>query len=642
MFDTIYPMIHGPSLLGDQDIHLFKEGSHTRLHEKLGSHHYVHDAVQGAVFAVWAPNAEKVTVMGDFNGWNPHAHPLAVRWDGSGIFEGFIGNFPGGGRYKYHIFSRNQGFETDKSDPMARMQEMPPGTASVFATPHHDWQDGDWMADRRTHNGLEAPMSIYEVHLGSWMRRPGDPGSFLSYRELAERLCPYARDMNFTHVEFLPVMEHPFHGSWGYQSTGYFAPSARYGSPEDLMYLIDRLHQHGLGVILDWVPSHFPMDNHGLVYFDGTHLYEHADPKQGFQPDWQSAVFNYGRNEVRSFLTSSAVFWLDTFHADGLRVDAVASMLYLDYSRREGEWVPNVFGGRENLAAIGFLRHMNEAVYRDFPDVQTIAEESTAWPMVSNPTYLGGLGFGMKWNMGWMHDTLKYFSLDPFYRKFHQNQLTFGLVYAFHENFVLPLSHDEVVHGKGSLLGKMPGDPWQKLANLRLLFGFMWGHPGKKLLFMGQEFGQEREWNHDAGLDWGLLDDAGHKGVKRWLEDLNRFYRQDAPLFERDFKVAGFNWIDFHDAENSTLSFVRQDASGNDLTLVACNFTPVPRQNYRLGVPRPGVWREVLNSDAKLYGGAGWGNMGRLASRPVPSHGRFDSVTLNLPPLGALFLKPET
>ena len=624
------------TLLTDQDLHLFNEGTHLRLWEKLGAH-----PVEGGVaFAVWAPNALEVSVMGDWNGWNPSSHHLHARGS-SGIWEGVVPGIGHGEHYKYHIVSRYHGYRIDKADPMGLLHEAPPQTASRVWSLDYDWSDHDWMATRGARDLHEAPMSVYEVHLGSWRRSPETPHLPLGYRELAVPLAEYARDLGFTHVELMPVMEHPFYGSWGYQVTGYYAPSARYGTPQDFMYLIDTLHRHGVGVILDWVPSHFPTDAHGLGYFDGTHLYEHGDPRQGFHPDWQSSIFNYGRHEVRSFLLSSAMFWLDVFHADGLRVDAVASMLYLDYSRKAGEWVPNAHGGRENLEAVSFLRRLNEDVYREHPDVQTVAEESTAWPMVSRPLYVGGLGFGLKWDMGWMHDTLAYFARDPVFRKFHHNELTFRTMYAGTENFVLPLSHDEVVHGKGSLLGKMPGDEWQKLANLRLLFAWMWAQPGKKLLFMGGEIGQWREWSHDRGLDWHLLDHAPHRGLRDWVRDLNRVYRSEPALHERDCEPGGFEWVDCNDSEASVLTFLRRGRSPGDVVLVACNFTPQPRPGYRVGVPEDGRWQELVNSDATVYGGAGWGNMGGLDAEPVPHHGRPLSLPLTLPPLGAVFLKPQ-
>jgi 1,4-alpha-glucan branching enzyme len=630
-----------PGGLTAHDVYLFREGTHTRLYDKLGAHPCIVDGVAGCAFAVWAPNAERIAVVGDFNGWNGDAHPLAPRDDDSGIWEGFVPRAAHGACYKYRLHSRYLGYRADKGDPFATLWEPPPRTASRIWTLDYEWGDGEWMRGRCRANHLDAPMSIYEMHLGSWRRVAEEGDRPLAYREAAEQIADYVTDMGFTHVELLPLAEHAFYGSWGYQTTGFFAPSARYGAPQDLMYLIDRLHQRGIGVILDWVPSHFPGDEHGIAYFDGTHLFEHADARQGFHPEWQSWIFNYGRHEVRSFLMSSAMLWLDRFHVDALRVDAVASMLYLDYGRREGEWIPNAHGGRENLDAIAFLRALNEAVYREHPDVQTIAEESTAWPMVSRPTWVGGLGFGLKWNMGWMHDTLRYFSHDPVHRKFHHNELTFSLWYAFYENFVLPLSHDEVVHGKGTLLGRMPGDDWQKFASLRALYGYMWAHPGKKLLFMGGEFGQWREWDHDRSLDWHLLEHDRHRGLKSWVRDLNHCYRREPALHARDFSWSGFEWIDCHDADESTLSFLRMGPAESDLMLVACNFTPIPRHGYRIGVPRPGRWREVLNSDAVIYGGSGRGNLGGVGADTVPEHGRPQSLALTLPPLAVLYLKWE-
>jgi len=634
---------HGISLLTDLDTYLFREGNHFRLYQKLGAHLLTVDGTQGTLFAVWAPNAARVSVMGDFNGWNPNAHPLAVRHDGSGIWEGFVPGVGQGALYKYHIVSAVNGFETDKGDPFAFFWEVSPNTASVVWDLRYEWADGEWMRTRRDRNALGAPFSVYEVHLGSWRRAPEDPSRLLTYRELARDLPPYLQDMGFTHVEFLPVMEHPFYGSWGYQTLGYFAPTSRYGTPQDFMYLVDTLHQHGIGVLLDWVPSHFPNDGHGLVYFDGTYLFEHADPRKGYHPEWNSCIFNYGRNEVRAFLVSSALFWLDLYHADGLRVDAVASMLYLDYARKEGEWIPNVYGGKENLEAIHFIRTLNETVYGKYPDVVTVAEESTAWPMVTRPTHVGGLGFGLKWNMGWMHDTLDYLSKDPIHRKYHHNQLTFSIWYAFYENFLLPLSHDEVVHGKGSLIGKMAGDDWQKFANLRLLYGYMFTHPGKKLLFMGAEMAQWREWYHEESLDWHLLQYDRHQGIQRWLRDLNRFYRSEPALYELDFQSEGFSWIDCGDWEGSIISYLRQGRSSRDLLLAVCNFTPVPRVGYRVGAPAGGLWQEVLNSDAEIYGGSGHGNFGGVEAEDTPVHGRDFSLTLTLPPLGiVVFKKPES
>ncbi|MFP4081850.1 MAG: 1,4-alpha-glucan branching protein GlgB [Candidatus Aminicenantes bacterium] len=634
-------VIHGPTLLSEQDIYMFKEGSHFRLYEKLGSHKMNVDGREGQYFAVWAPNAKQVSVVGDFNGWSGESHPLAVRWDGSGIWEGFIPGLEKGSLYKYHIVSQNRKFMVDKGDPFSFWWEISPRTASVTWDLDYKWKDKKWMDHRHKFSAPDSPMSVYEVHLGSWRRVSEENNRFMTYRELAPYLVDYVKGMGFTHVEFLPVMEHPFYGSWGYQVGGYFSPTSRYGTPQDLMYLVDQLHQNDVGVILDWVPSHFPSDEHGLVYFDGTHLYEHQDPRKGFHPDWKSYIFNYGRSEVKNFLISNALFWLDKYHVDGLRVDAVASMLYLDYSRKEGEWVPNPYGGRENLEAISFIKRFNEVVYSEYPDVQTIAEESTAWPMVTRPVYVGGLGFGKKWNMGWMHDTLEYFSKDPLFRKYHHNQLTFSIWYAFSENFILPLSHDEVVYGKGSLLEKMPGDDWQKFANLRLLLGFMYTHPGKKILFMGGEFGQRREWVHEGSLEWHLLKHQSHQGVQHWVKDLNHFYRKEGALYEIDFERHGFEWIDFSDWEKSIICFLRKGKKPEHVILVVCNLTPVPCHNYRVGVPASGFWREVLNSDAKEYGGSGQGNMGGVEATPVPFHGKDQSLSLTLPPLSIVFFKKE-
>jgi 1,4-alpha-glucan branching enzyme len=580
-----------------------------------------------------------VSVAGDFNGWNRGNHPLESRGQ-SGIWEGFLPGLRRGTLYKYHVTSRYDGYRVDKTDPFGVHHEVPPKTASVVWDLDYTWGDAEWLAKRAARDRLDAPMSVYELHLGSWMRVPEEQNRWLSYRELAPRLVEYVTGMGFTHVEFMPVMEHPFYGSWGYQVTGFFAPTSRYGTPQDLMFLVDTLHQAGIGVILDWVPSHFPSDEHGLAYFDGTHLYEHADPRQGYHPDWGSYIFNYGRRELSSFLVSNALFWLDRYHADGLRVDAVASMLYLDYSRKEGEWVSNAFGGRENLDAIAFLRRCNEEIYLRHPDVQTIAEESTAWPMVSRPTYVGGLGFLLKWDMGWMHDFLEYMTHEPIHRAYHHNQLTFRQLYAFHENFVLPLSHDEVVHGKGSLLGRMPGDDWQKFANLRLLLATQWAQPGKKLLFMGGEIGQWREWHHEESLDWHLLQYPPHEGVRKLVEDLNRLYCSKPALYERDCEPTGFEWVDCSDWQSSVISFLRKGA-GPEVILVACNFTPVPRVRYRLGVPFGGTWRELLNTDSEAYGGSGVGNFGGVVADEVAAHGRPFSLSLTLPPLAVVFLAGE-
>lgn len=626
------------TLLSDEDLYLFNEGSHLRLYDKLGAHLVETQAGRGCHFAVWAPDAEMVSVTGSFNGWAKEGWPLYPRGQ-SGIWEGFIPGVERGTLYKYHIVSRYGGYRADKADPFSVFNETPPKTASIVWDLDYCWGDRAWMEERRERNRLDQPMAIYEMHLGSWRRVTEEGNRSLSYRELAEALPGYINKMGFTHVEFLPVMDHPFFGSWGYQITGYFAPSGNYGTPQDFMALIDALHRHGIGVILDWVPSHFPTDEHGLGFFDGTHLYEHADPRKGFHPDWNSFIFNYGRNEVRSFLLSNALFWLDKYHADGLRVDAVASMLYLDYGRKEGEWIPNPYGGRENLEAITFLRRFNEEVYRNYPDVHTIAEESTAWPMVSRPTYLGGLGFGLKWDMGWMHDTLEYMTLDPVHRSYHHDKLTFRMLYAFHENFILPLSHDEVVYGKRSLLSKMPGDEWHKFANLRLLLAYLYAEPGKKLLFMGGEFGQWREWVHDDDLDWELLRLPPHAGIQNWVADLNRLYREEPALHELDCDAKGFEWIDCSDAPASVLGLIRKGKSTDAIVLVALNFTPVPRRNYRVGTPRGGYWREILNSDAREYGGSGLGNLGGAEAAPIPCHGRPYSLNLTLPPLAAVFFR---
>ena len=626
------------SLLSPFDLHLFNEGTHGHLFDKMGAH-LSHDP-EGTYFAVWAPNADAVSVIGEFNGWDKNANGLYPREE-SGIWEGFIPTVRHGALYKYSVHSKVTRTGVDKADPFATYSEAPPRQASIVWDLAYDWGDDRWMQNRRSVNHRSGPWSVYEMHLGSWMRVPEEGNRRLSYRVLAPRLADYVSRMGFTHVELMPVMEHPLYESWGYQVTGYFAPTSRYGTPQDFMFLVDYLHQNGVGVILDWVPSHFPSDEFGLQNFDGTHLFEHADPRLGVHPDWGSSIFNYGRNEVRGFLLSSALCWLDRYHADGLRVDAVASMLYLDYSRKQGEWIPNKFGGRENLEAVDFLRRFNIEVYKEQPDTQTIAEESTAWPLVSRPTYVGGLGFGMKWDMGWMHDTLYYFEREPVHRKFHHSNLTFRMLYAFGENFMLPLSHDEVVHGKGSLLSKMPGDEWQKFANLRLLYGWMYAQPGKKLLFMGGEFGQGREWDVEQSLDWHLLDYPMHGGLRLWVGDLNRILREEKSLHELDFDPAGFSWIDVTDADHSVVSLIRRSATPGDMLVAVFNFTPVPRYNYQIGIPSAGRWREVLNSDAPLYGGSGQGNLGGVEAVPVSMHGHMHSITLTLPPLGALFLKPE-
>ncbi|HEY1192156.1 MAG TPA: 1,4-alpha-glucan branching protein GlgB [Gemmata sp.] len=633
-----FPVRHDVTGLSPDDLHLFNEGSHYHLYEKLGAHPWEAHGRPGTRFAVWAPNASSINLVGDFNGWNPDATPLHARGS-SGLWECFVEGLGTGARYKYHVRGPN-GYRFDKTDPYAFTFQVAPETAAIVSDLSFGWSDTEWMANRKGRNGLTAPVSVYEMHLGSWRRKPEEGNRPLTYRELADVLPEYVAGHGFTHVEFLPVMEHPFYGSWGYQMTGYFAPTSRYGTPQDFMHLIDTLHRRGVGVILDWVPSHFPCDGFGLSYFDGTHLYEHADRRQGYQPDWGSYIFNYGRNEVANFLINSALFWLEKYHIDGLRVDAVASMLYLDYSRKEGEWVPNKYGGRENLEAVAFLRRFNEQVYARFPDVHTFAEESTAWPSVSRPTDAGGLGFGLKWDMGWMHDTLKYTAEDPINRKYHHNQLTFRAMYAFTENFILPLSHDEVVHGKRSLLDKMPGDEWQKRANLRLLLGDMWAQPGKKLLFMGGEFGQWREWNHDASLDWHLLDDPRHAGIARLVGDLNHLYRSEPALHAKDCDAGGFRWVEANDGANSVLAFLRLGFETDPPVLVAFNFTPVVRHNYRLGVPRSGKWQEVLNTDAPIYGGSAQGNFGAVETVPFGTHGQPHSITVTLPPLAMVLFKP--
>jgi len=629
------------STLSEFDLYLLAEGTLNRAYDKLGAHLTERDGSHGVHFALWAPNAKLVSVIGDFNNWKPAA--TIMRASSAGVWESFVPNIGQGTIYKYHVESRDRGYMVDKADPYGFAAEIRPQTASrVWDLESYSWHDDSWMASRAKTNSLAAPISIYEVHLGSWKRMPEEGNRWLTYREMAPLLADYLHDAGFTHIEFLPVMEHPFDGSWGYQTIGYFAPTSRFGTPADFMYLVDYLHQHGIGVILDWVPAHFPKDEAGLGYLDGSHLYEHADPRQGEQPDWNTFVFNYGRNEVQSFLISNALFWLDKYHVDGLRVDAVASMLYLDYGRREDQWIPNRYGGKENLDAIHFLRALNERVYAAFPDAMMIAEESTAWPQVSRPIYVGGLGFGLKWNMGWMHDVMDYMSQDPVFRSYHHNEITFGLVYAFAENFVLPLSHDEVVYGKGSMLRKMPGDEWQKFANLRLFYGFMFGHPGKKLLFMGYEFGQWSEWNHDASLEWHLIQQPFHAGLRRWVRDLNTFYRGEALLHELDFNPAGFEWVDCKDSQRSIISFVRRGQTPEDQILFVCNFTPVPRKNYRVGVSREGYWTEVLNSDAPLYGGSGQGNLGGLSTVPLPIHDRHFSLNMTLPPLGIVVFRPES
>ncbi len=625
---------NGP--ISEYDLHLLAEGTHYRSWEKLGAHSIKNDRMQGTFFTLWAPNAEEVAVIGDFNGWQSTDNPLA-RIKDSGYWQGFVAGVEQGALYKFAITSKLKSYRVEKTDPYAFHGEIRPASASVvWDLAGYDWQDSGWLAARRDHHHA-APISVYELHLGSWMRR--DDGSWLTYRELAGKLADYASHMGFTHVELLPVNEHPLDASWGYQTIGYFAPTSRFGTPQDFMYLVDTLHQAGVGVILDWVPAHFPRDAHGLAYFDGSHLYEHADPRQGEHRDWGTLIFNYGRTEVAEFLLSNALFWLDVYHVDGLRVDAVASMLYLDYSRGDGEWIPNRYGGRENLEAIAFLKRFNALVYQEHPDVMTFAEESTAYPMVSRPTYLGGLGFGFKWNMGWMHDTLAYMSHDPVHRSYHHHRLTFSLLYAYHENFMLPFSHDEVVHGKGSMIGKMPGDYWRKFANLRLLYGYMFTHPGKKLLFMGGEIGQWTEWNHEGALDWPLLDFPFHQGLQRWVRDLNTFLRGEPALYELDNDPAGFSWIDCNDSQQSILSYIRRGKTSGDVVVCIGNFTPVPRHNYRLGVPAMGYWQEVLNSDAVIYGGSGQGNFGGKEATPLSVHGESHSLNVTLPPLAMMVFR---
>lgn len=626
------------SLFTEFDINLFKAGKHYRLYEKFGAHPMEIEGIKGVYFSVWAPSANKVSVVGDFNYWNDHQHQLNVRWDGSGIWEGFIPDAEEGIRYKFKIKSQNH-IETEKADPYAFFCETPPNTASIVKNiEDYSWKDSKWMSYRKDKNGLDKPYAVYEVHLGSWMRN-AENNTFLSYTELADKLVNYLKEMNFTHVEFMPVMEYPYDPSWGYQLVGYFAPTSRFGSPNDLMFLIDQLHKNDIGVILDWVPSHFPSDDHGLGFFDGSHLYEHPDRRKGYHPDWKSLIFNYGRNEVKSFLISNAFFWLDKYHIDGLRVDAVASMVYLDYSREDGEWEPNEFGGRENLEAVAFLKDFNEGVYSTFEGVQTIAEESTAFPGVTKPVNIGGLGFGMKWMMGWMNDTLEYFSKDSIYRKHHQNEITFSLAYAFSENFVLPLSHDEVVYGKNSLLNKMPGDEWQKFANLRLMFGYMYTHPGTKLLFMGGEFGQSSEWNFDQSLDWHLLQYPPHKGLQSFVKDLNRLYKNTPALYEKGFSGEGFEWINYSDNENSVISYIRKGHDEINDIIVVCNFTSVIRKNYRIGLPRKGSLKQILNSDFKKYFGGGVSNSRKINIEKKNWDNRKYSAEITLPPLSIVAFK---
>ena len=626
------------SLLTDFDINLFKSGKHFRLYEKLGAHLISVDGVEGVYFAVWAPSANSVSVIGDFNFWNDREHQLNVRWDSSGIWEGFIPNVEKGTTYKYKIHSNNNGIITEKADPFAFYCEKPPHTASVVWDLDYKWKDEKWMETRQNHNGLDKPYSVYEVHLGSWKRHATED-RFLTYIEFAEDLVNYIKETGFTHIEFMPIMEYPYDPSWGYQLVGYFAPTSRFGNPQEFMFLVDKLHEAGIGVILDWVPSHFPDDAHGLGFFDGSNLFEHPDRRKGYHPDWKSLVFNYGRNEVRSFLISNALFWLQYYHADALRVDAVASMLYLDYSRNDGEWEPNIYGGRENLDTISFLKEFNEAVYSNYEGVQTIAEESTSFPMVSKPTSIGGLGFGMKWMMGWMHDTLEYFQKETVYRKYHQNDLTFSMTYTFSENFMLPLSHDEVVYGKKSIAGRMPGDEWQKFANLRLLYGYMFMHPGTKLLFMGSEFGQSSEWNFEGSLDWDLLQYPFHSGVKKLITDLNHLYKTEPALHEKQFSPEGFEWINYSDHQNAVMSFIRKGKIVKEEIIVVCNFTQVVRENYRIGLPRKGKLTEIFNSDSEMYGGSGVSNAKKITVASMPYDGRDYSAELLLAPLSVSVFK---
>jgi 1,4-alpha-glucan branching enzyme len=631
-----------PPVLTEFDLHLLSEGTHYRLYEKFGARLIEHEGTKGVCFAVWAPNAERVSVIGEFNQWDGRRHPMRLR-GASGVWELFIPGLQQGDLYKYEIKTKYHGYIAVKADPFGLLSEMRPNTASVvWDLDRYEWHDQEWMAARNERQRLDAPIAIYEVHLGSWKRKPDPIGMrWMSYCELAEELVPYVREMGYTHIQFLPVTEHPYDASWGYQTIGYFAPTSRYGTPDDFRYLVDQAYRAGLGVILDWVPAHFPKDGHGLSFFDGTCLYEHADPRQGEHQDWGTLIYNYGRNEVRAFLLSSALFWLDRYHIDGLRVDAVASMLYLDYSRQPGEWIPNEFGGRENLEAVAFLKRFNEVVHLEYPDTLTFAEESTAWPQVSRPTYLGGLGFDLKWNMGWMHDMLEYMQKDPVHRGYHHDNLTFALLYAFTENFVLPFSHDEVVHGKGAMLSKMPGDYWQRFANLRAQYGYMYAHPGKKLLFMGGEIGQWNEWNYEWQLDWMLLDYNSHREMQEYVKALNRLYVTQPALHQVDFSWEGFQWIDFHDVDNSIVSFVRRARDPDDFVVVAANFTPVPREGYRVGIPAPGFYRELLNSDSINYGGSNMGNAGGIPSEPTPWQGQPHSILLTVPPLAVVFFKPD-
>jgi 1,4-alpha-glucan branching enzyme len=638
-FQQYDPYAFSP-VLSEFDLHLFGEGKLYKAYDKLGAHCCTHEGIQGVNFVVWAPNAKRVSVVGAFNGWDGRRHPMRSR-GGVGIWELFIPGIGEGEIYKYEILPQGGGSPFTKADPYATAAEFRPKTASVVCNvSQHQWNDSVWMEERKTGDSLKKPLSIYEVHLGSWKRNVEEGNRWLTYRELAQSLIPYVKEIGFTHIELMPIVEHPFDGSWGYQATGYFAPTSRFGTPEDFMAFVDACHQARIGVIMDWAPAHFPDDPHGLAFFDGTHLYDHADPRMGYHPEWKSRIFNYGRTEVKNFLINSALSWFDRYHIDGLRVDAVASMLYLDYARKNGEWVPNQYGGNENLEAVEFIKELNAVAHQEHPGIITIAEESTAWPGISRPTYVGGLGFSFKWNMGWMHDTLEYFHLDPVHRKFHQDKVTFGLMYAFTENFVLVLSHDEVVHGKKALLDKMPGNDWQRFANLRALYGHMWGHPGKKMLFMGGEIGQWWEWNHDDSLQWHLLEYAPHRGLQQYIADLNRLYQSEPALYEVDFDWQGFQWIDLHDSDNSTLTYIRYAQDQTDCIVCACNFTPVPREEYRMGVPRGGLYRELLNSDSEIYGGSNIGNGGSVPADPIPWHNQSFSLLVTLPPLSVVFFKP--
>lgn len=628
-------------VLSEIDLHLFGEGKLYKAYDKLGAHLCTHEGVQGVNFAVWAPNAKRVSVVGTFNDWDGRRHPMRSR-GGVGIWELFIPGIEENEIYKYEILPQGGASPFTKADPYATAAEYRPKTASlVHDVSQHEWKDSSWMDKRKMADPLKNPLSIYEVHLGSWKRVVEEGNRWMTYQELGEHLISYAKDMGFTHIELMPIVEHPFDGSWGYQATGYFAPTSRFGTPEDFMDFVDACHQADIGVIMDWAPAHFPDDPHGLAFFDGTHLYDHADPRMGWHPEWKSRIFNYGRTEVKNFLINSALSWFDRYHIDGLRVDAVASMLYLDYARKDGEWLANQHGGNENLEAVEFIKELNIIAHQEHLGIMTIAEESTAWPGISKPTYVGGLGFTFKWNMGWMHDTLEYFSLDPIHRKFHQNKVTFGLMYAFTENFVLVLSHDEVVHGKKALLDKMPGDDWQRFANLRALYGHMWGHPGKKMLFMGAEIGQWWEWNHDDSLQWHLLEYAPHRGLQQYIADLNHLYQSEPALYEVDFDWQGFQWIDLHDSDNSTLTYIRYAEDQADCLICACNFTPVPREKYRMGVPRSGQYRELLNSDSEMYGGSNKGNFGGVQADPIPWHNQPFSILVTLPPLSVVFFKPN-